>query len=128
MGGFSYADVLESAKGWAGTIRFSASLQQQFQAFYSRPDTFSLGVCNGCQLMALLGWVPGTGQQQDGVLPDAVQPRFIHNTSGRCEAEETSAGPAPTCNIKSGCSACSFFACRATSVCSAQAERYSATS
>ncbi len=86
MGGFSYADVLESAKGWAGTIRFSASLQQQFQAFYSRPDTFSLGVCNGCQLMALLGWVPGTGQHQDGVLPDAVQPRFIHNSSGRCES------------------------------------------
>ena len=87
VGGFSYADVLESAKGWAGTIRFSASLQQQFQAFYSRPDTFSLGVCNGCQLMALLGWVPGTGQDQNGMLPDAVQPRFIHNRSDRCGAQ-----------------------------------------
>ena len=83
VGGFSYADVLDSAKGWAGTIRFSDSLRQQFQAFYSRPDTFSLGICNGCQLMALLGWVPGTGQEQDGALPDSVQPRFIHNRSGR---------------------------------------------
>ena len=89
VGGFSYADVLDSAKGWAGT-----SLRQQFQAFYSRPDTFSLGICNGCQLMALLGWVPGTGQQQDGVLLDAVQPRFIHNRSGRCAVQQM---PAMSC-------------------------------
>lgn len=82
VGGFSYADVMESAKGWAGTIRFSDSLRQQFEAFYARPDTFSLGICNGCQLMALLGWVPGTGQQ--GPLPDTSQPRFVHNSSGRC--------------------------------------------
>lgn len=46
-----------------------------------RPDTFSLGVCNGCQLMALLGWVPGTEKG----LPDKAQPRFIHNASGRFE-------------------------------------------
>jgi phosphoribosylformylglycinamidine (FGAM) synthase-like amidotransferase family enzyme len=57
VGGFSYGDVLDSAKGWAGAIRFNPSLWQQFQQFYERPDTFSLGVCNGCQLMALLGWV-----------------------------------------------------------------------
>lgn len=58
-GGFSYADVLDSGKGWAGTIRFSKKLLEQFQEFYDRDGTFSLGVCNGCQLMALLGWVPG---------------------------------------------------------------------
>ena len=46
-----------------------------------RPDTFSLGVCNGCQLMALLGWVPGS----EARLPDTSQPRFIYNTSGRFE-------------------------------------------
>ena len=57
-GGFSYADVLDSGKGWAGTIRFNAAVLEQFTAFYARPDTFSLGVCNGCQLAALLGWVP----------------------------------------------------------------------
>lgn len=85
-GGFSYADVLDSAKGWAATIRFNDRLLEQFRAFYARADTFSLGVCNGCQLMALLGWVPGTGAGVAGPqLPDAEQPRFTHNASGRFE-------------------------------------------
>jgi len=66
VGGFSYADVLDSAKGWSAYIRFNEPLLNQFQDFYNRPDTFSLGVCNGCQLMALLGWVPGP--QVGGVL------------------------------------------------------------
>jgi len=55
-GGFSYADVLGSAKGWAGALRFHPSAAAQLSAFYQRKDTFSLGVCNGCQLMAHLGW------------------------------------------------------------------------
>jgi phosphoribosylformylglycinamidine synthase len=80
VGGFSYADVMDSAKGWAGTVRFHANLARQFEAFYDRPDTFSLGICNGCQLMALLGWVPWRG------IADEVQPRFIHNLSGRFES------------------------------------------
>lgn len=80
VGGFSYADVLDSAKGWAGTIRFNKRLFEEFQQFYHRPDTFSLGVCNGCQLAALLGWVPWQG------IPDERQPRFIHNRSGRFES------------------------------------------
>ncbi len=61
VGGFSYADVLDSAKGWAASIRFNKKVWDQFETFYHRPDTFSLGVCNGCQLMALLGWVPWRG-------------------------------------------------------------------
>jgi Phosphoribosylformylglycinamidine (FGAM) synthase, glutamine amidotransferase domain len=80
VGGFSYADVLNSAKGWAGTIRFNRRLAEQFEAFRSRPDTFALGVCNGCQLFALLGWVPWRG------IPDLAQPRFIANASGRFES------------------------------------------
>jgi len=80
VGGFSYADVLDSGKGWAGTIRFNEGLRRQFDVFYERPDTFSLGVCNGCQLFALLGWVPWKG------LADIEQPRFIHNASGRFES------------------------------------------
>ncbi|XLU27026.1 hypothetical protein S245_063092, partial [Arachis hypogaea] len=91
VGGFSYADVLDSAKGWAASIRFNESVLKQFQEFYNRPDTFSLGVCNGCQLMALLGWVPGP--QVGGVLGnggDLSQPRFIHNESGRFECRFTS--------------------------------------
>jgi phosphoribosylformylglycinamidine synthase len=80
VGGFSYADVLDSAKGWAGIIRFHDRLREMFDAFYRRPDTFSLGVCNGCQLMALLGWIPWAG------IPDTRQPRFIRNGSGRFES------------------------------------------
>ncbi len=80
VGGFSYADVLDSAKGWAGIIRFNPGLKDMFDAFYHRPDTFSLGVCNGCQLMALLGWIPFKG------LPDIQQPRFVRNRSGRFES------------------------------------------
>lgn len=80
VGGFSYADVLDSAKGWAAVIRFNQTLKKQFDEFYERPNTFSLGVCNGCQLMALLGWVPRPG------LSDARQPRFIKNESWRFES------------------------------------------
>ena len=80
VGGFSYADVLDSAKGWAGIIRFSPELREMFDVFYRRPDTFSLGVCNGCQLMTLLGWVPWKG------IPETKQPRFIRNPSGRFES------------------------------------------
>ena len=80
VGGFCYADVLDAGKGWAGVIRFNDGILDQFQNFYTRPDTFSLSVCNGCQLSALLGWVPWQG------LPDEKQPRFIRNASGRFES------------------------------------------
>lgn len=80
VGGFAFADVLDAAKGWAGVIRFNNHLSTQFKRFYERPDTFSLGVCNGCQLMTLLGWVPWTD------LPDERKPRFIRNTSERFES------------------------------------------
>ena len=89
-GGFSYADVLDSAKGWAGSIRFNESLWTQFQEFYNRADTFSLGICNGCQLMALLGFVPAEGGL--GATVDVEQPRFIHNDSGRFESRWTTVG------------------------------------
>lgn len=91
VGGFSYADVLDSAKGWAASIRFNQPLLDQFNKFYNRSDTFSLGVCNGCQLMALLGWIPGP--EVGGVMglgKDPSQPRFIHNESGRFECRFTS--------------------------------------
>ncbi|KAL9227290.1 hypothetical protein vseg_002996 [Gypsophila vaccaria] len=91
VGGFSYADVLDSAKGWSASIRFNKPLLAQFQEFYNRDDTFSLGVCNGCQLMALLGWIPGPevgGVHGDG--GDKAQPRFVHNKSGRFECRFTS--------------------------------------
>ncbi len=80
VGGFSYADVPESAKGWAATIQFNDRLKTMFQEFYERNDTFSLGICNGCQLFGLLGWVPW-----QGIAPE-TQPRFVKNTSGRFES------------------------------------------
>ncbi|MEY2640729.1 MAG: phosphoribosylformylglycinamidine synthase [Candidatus Parcubacteria bacterium] len=79
-GGFSYMDVFGSAKGWAGKILLNNKLRDMFDQFYYREDTFSLGVCNGCQLMALLGWVPWKG------IATEKQPRFIGNTSGRFES------------------------------------------
>jgi len=82
VGGFSYADVLDSAKGWAGVVRFREQVRAQFDRFYAREDTFSLGVCNGCQLMALLGIVPFGSD----ALPASSQPRFVHNNSGRYES------------------------------------------
>jgi len=80
VGGFSYADVFDSAKGWSGSLRFNEKVWTQFEQFYDRKDTFSLGICNGCQLMALLGWVPWKGIRQ------VDQPRFVHNASGRFES------------------------------------------
>jgi len=80
VGGFAHADVLDAAKGWAASIRFNSGLWSQFQAFLDRPDTFSLGVCNGCQLLALLGLVPWRG------INDTAQPRFVRNVSGRFES------------------------------------------
>lgn len=58
VGGFSYADVGGSAFGWQRIIESNPHLRHAFEAFRKRTDTFSLGVCNGCQLMVRLGWVP----------------------------------------------------------------------
>lgn len=103
VGGFSYADVLDSAKGWSASVRFNQPLLDQFQEFYNRPDTFSLGVCNGCQLMALLGWIPGPKVGGvHGAGGDKSQPRFIHNESGRFECRFTSVtiGDSPAMMLK----------------------------
>lgn len=80
VGGFSYADVLDPAKGWASTIRFNSRVWEIFRRFFNRPDTFSLAICNGCQLMAFLGILPWQG------IPEKEQPRFIQNTSERFES------------------------------------------
>lgn len=72
--------MLGSAKGWAASIIFNQKIREQFAKFFARPDTFSLGVCNGCQLMALIGWV-GTsiaGKEKPDILLE-------HNNSERFE-------------------------------------------
>jgi phosphoribosylformylglycinamidine synthase len=92
-GGFSYADVFGSAKGWAGKILFNPQLKKMFDRFYDRADTFSLGVCNGCQLMALLGRVPFAN------IPEPSQPRLLHNTSQRFESRWSSVQIQPSPSI-----------------------------
>lgn len=84
-GGFSFKDVLDSGKGWAGVIRFNKGLREMFERFYARTDTFSLGVCNGAQFMALSGFILGPE------VDDMRMPRFIQNTSRKLESRWTPA-------------------------------------
>ncbi|KAJ7313070.1 hypothetical protein JRQ81_004337 [Phrynocephalus forsythii] len=93
VGGFSYADVLGSAKGWAASVTFNHRARAQFQAFHQRKDTFSLGVCNGCQLMAFLGWV-GAERPDVKTAGGTIQPGVLlcPNTSGRFESRFVSLG------------------------------------
>ncbi len=77
VGGFSYGDVLGAGEGWARTIRYNDLLSDAFAAFFGRGDTFALGVCNGCQMMAALA----------GMIPGAEHwPRFTRNISEKYEA------------------------------------------
>jgi phosphoribosylformylglycinamidine synthase len=76
-GGFSYGDVFGAGSGWAKTILFNERLKEMFNGFFRRGDTFSLGVCNGCQMMAQLrDMIPGA----------AGWPHFGRNVSARFEA------------------------------------------
>ncbi|XP_030377418.1 phosphoribosylformylglycinamidine synthase [Scaptodrosophila lebanonensis] len=79
-GGFSYADTLGSAKGWAANILCSKLLRPQFEAFKLRQDVFSLGICNGCQLMTLIGYV-GEGNSDQ----HSTSVALLHNQSQRFE-------------------------------------------
>ncbi len=75
-GGFSYGDVLGGGGGWAKTILFNPRLAEQFATFFGRPDTFALGVCNGCQMMSQLApMIPGA----------RFWPRFARNASEQFE-------------------------------------------
>lgn len=58
VGGFTYADVFGAGVGWAAQINCNPKLMTVFEKFKNRPDTFSIGVCNGCQLMSKIGWIP----------------------------------------------------------------------
>jgi phosphoribosylformylglycinamidine synthase len=76
-GGFSYGDTLGAGVGWARSITFNPALSDQFRAFFARPDTFALGVCNGCQMFAELADIIPGGE---------AWPRFTTNRSERFEA------------------------------------------
>jgi phosphoribosylformylglycinamidine synthase len=76
-GGFSYGDVLGAGEGWAKSILFNARARDEFAAFFAREATFTLGVCNGCQMLAALKeLIPGAG----------AWPRFVRNRSEQYEA------------------------------------------
>lgn len=83
VGGFTFSDVFGAAKGWEAIIRKSPNIKKQFDWFYSEKNInrFSLGVCNGCQLMSRMGWV-GTSIEQNSFLPPVPQ----HNISHRFES------------------------------------------
>jgi phosphoribosylformylglycinamidine synthase len=77
VGGFSNSDVLGSAKGWAGAFLYNAKAKEALENFYARPDTLSLGVCNGCQLMMELNLV----------YPEHPEKALmLHNESGKFES------------------------------------------
>src|SRR2546426_1092232 len=76
-GGFSYGDVLGAGQGWAKSILFNAKARGEFEKFFARADTFALGACNGCQMMAALKeLIPGAGDW----------PIFLRNRSEQFEA------------------------------------------
>jgi phosphoribosylformylglycinamidine synthase len=76
-GGFSYGDVLGAGGGWAQSILFHEATRREFAEYFARPDTFTLGVCNGCQMLALLReLIPGA----------QAWPRFLRNRSEQYEA------------------------------------------
>jgi phosphoribosylformylglycinamidine synthase len=76
-GGFSYGDVLGAGEGWAKTILFNARAREQFEGFFARPDTFALGICNGCQMLSnLRELIPGADHW----------PHFVRNRSEQFEA------------------------------------------
>ncbi len=76
-GGFSYGDVLGAGEGWAKSILFNSRARDEFSAFFQRSDSFSLGVCNGCQMMSNL----------HSIIPGAEHwPHFVRNRSEQFEA------------------------------------------
>jgi phosphoribosylformylglycinamidine synthase len=92
VGGFSNSDVLGSAKGWAGAFLYNDKARQALENFYARPDTLSVGFCNGCQLMVELGLI--RPMNDNNTIKPIVQagnsktlmPKMLHNASGKWES------------------------------------------
>jgi phosphoribosylformylglycinamidine synthase len=76
-GGFSFGDVLGAGEGWAKSILFNPRARDEFSRFFARPDSFALGICNGCQMMSNL----------HEIIPGAADwPHFVRNSSEQYEA------------------------------------------
>ncbi|WP_255353112.1 phosphoribosylformylglycinamidine synthase [Pedobacter sp. Leaf176] len=81
VGGFSNSDVLGSAKGWAGAFMYNETARIALEKFFARPDTLSVGVCNGCQLFVELGLINKDHEEK---------PKMLHNESNKHESIFTS--------------------------------------
>ena len=81
VGGFSNSDVLGSAKGWAGAFMYNEKARVALENFFARPDTLSVGICNGCQLFIELGLINQNHNEK---------PKMLHNKSGKHESIFTS--------------------------------------
>jgi len=89
-GGFSYGDVLGAGEGWAKSILFHKDVREEFRSFFHRPETFALGVCNGCQMLSnLKELIPGADHW----------PHFVQNASERFEARFISVKISPTPSV-----------------------------
>lgn len=98
-----------SLLGWAAAVTFHPQAGAELRRFRKRPDTFSLGVCNGCQLLALLGWVGGHPDKEEEEMGHdsdswAARPGLLlrHNLSGRFESRWASVrvGPGPALMLR----------------------------
>ncbi len=93
VGGFSNSDVLNSAKGWAGSFLYNEKAKKALDGFYARKDTLSLGICNGCQLVMELGLI----------YPEMTDhPKMQHNASGRFECTFTDVEILPSNSVLFG--------------------------
>ncbi len=90
VGGFSNSDVLGSAKGWAGAFLYNSKAKRVLDDFFTRKDTLSLGVCNGCQLFVELGLINSN---------HAELPKMKHNTSGKFECQFTAVTIQPSSSV-----------------------------
>ena len=89
-GGFSYGDVLGGGEGWAKSILYNQRARDEFASFFARPETFALGVCNGCQMMAAL----------KEIIPGAqAWPRFAKNSSEQFEARLSTMEVLPSASL-----------------------------
>ena len=90
VGGFSNSDVLGSAKGWAGAFLYNSKAKRVLDDFFTRKDTLSLGVCNGCQLFVELGLINSN---------HAELPKMKHNSSGKFECQFTAVTIQPSSSV-----------------------------
>ena len=90
VGGFSNSDVLGSAKGWAGAFMYNEKAKKALNDFFTREDTLSVGICNGCQLFVELGLITPDHEEK---------PKMLHNDSGKFECTFTSVEIQPNTSV-----------------------------